>query len=47
MSEINIKKQNTEITHGEKEISVSAPVINIENVSETNPVSETHSRKPE
>lgn len=47
MSKIKIEKQNTEITHGEKEISVSAPVINIENNSEINPVSETHSRKPE
>lgn len=47
MSEIKVKTQNTEITHGEKEISVSAPVINIENNSEINPVSETHSRKPE
>lgn len=47
MREIKIEKQNTEITHSEKEISVSAPVINIENNSEINPVSETHSRKPE
>lgn len=47
MREIKAKMQNTEITHNEKEISVSAPAINIENNSEINTVSETHSRKPE
>lgn len=47
MSEIILKKEDTEISHDEKKISVSAPKIVIESKSEISRESDKHFRKHE